>query len=113
MMDNKQSKIVKSAAELLMVYSAQWRCRNYTFDYAAETDRLSCFCSIIEGALNYVKECGMYAYQYNTGKISEDDVNPMLFAYTDDDIYDYVEDAIAIFAEANPKKITYNMKDIG
>ncbi|MDE5698599.1 MAG: hypothetical protein K2I96_14510 [Lachnospiraceae bacterium] len=67
----------------------------------------------IEGALNYIKECGMYAYQYNTGKISEDDVNPMLFAYTDDDIYDYIEDAIALFAEANPKKITYDVKDIG
>ena len=65
----------------------------------------------ITGALNYIKECGMYAYQYHTGKISEDDVNPMLFAYTDDDIYDYIEDAIAIFAEANPQKITYDAKD--
>lgn len=65
----------------------------------------------ITGALNYIKECGMYAYQYNTGKISEDGVNPMLFAYTDDDIYDYIEDAIAIFAEANPQKITYDAKD--
>ena len=65
----------------------------------------------ITGALNYIKECGMYAYQYHTGKISEDDVNPMLFAYTDDDIYDYIEDAIAIFAEANPQKITYDVKD--
>ena len=35
----------------------------------------------------------------------------MLFAYTDDDIYDYIEDAIAIFAEANPQKITYDAKD--
>lgn len=65
----------------------------------------------ITGALNYIKECGMNAYQYHTGKISEDDVNPMLFAYTDDDIYDYIEEAIAIFAEANPQKITYDAKD--
>ena len=36
-MDNKQSKIVKTAAELLMVYSAQCRCCNNAFDYAAET----------------------------------------------------------------------------
>lgn len=64
----------------------------------------------ITGSLNYIKQCGMYVYQYNTGKISEGDVNSMLFAYTDDDIYDYIEDAIAIFAEANPKKITYDAK---
>ena len=49
-MDNKQSKIVKSAAELLMVYSAQCRCCNNAFDYAAETadtDMVSCFCSSV------------------------------------------------------------------
>lgn len=49
-MDNKQRKIVKSAAELLMVYSAQCRCCNNTFDYAAETadtDMVSCFCSSV------------------------------------------------------------------
>lgn len=50
MMDNKQSKIVKSAAELLMVYSAQCRCCNNAFDYTAETadtDMVSCFCSSV------------------------------------------------------------------
>ena len=49
-MDNKQSKIVKTAAELLMVYSAQCRCCNNAFDYAAETadtDMVSCFCSSV------------------------------------------------------------------
>ena len=49
-MGNKQSKIVKSAAGLLMVYSAQCRCCNNTFDYAAETadtDMVSCFCSSV------------------------------------------------------------------
>ena len=49
-MDHKQSKIVKSAAELLMVYSAQCRCCNNAFDYTAETadtDMVSCFCSSV------------------------------------------------------------------
>lgn len=64
----------------------------------------------IAGALDYIKKCGMYAYRYNTGEMS-DDANPMLFAYTDDDLYDYIEDAIAIFAEANPQMITYEAKD--
>lgn len=65
----------------------------------------------ITGALAYAKECGMYARKYNSGEISEDEVNPMLFAYIDDDLYDYIEDAIAIFAEANPQIITYTAKD--
>lgn len=29
----------------------------------------------------------------------------------DDDLYDYIEDAIAIFAEANPQIIVYETKD--
>ena len=47
MMDIRQSK---SAAELLMVYSAQCRCCNNTFDYTvenAETDMFSYFCSSV------------------------------------------------------------------
>ena len=50
MMDIKQSKIVKSVAELLMVYSAKCRFCNNTFDYTvetAETDMFSCFCSSV------------------------------------------------------------------
>lgn len=65
----------------------------------------------IANALDYIKECGRYASQYNMGKISDDDVNPMLFAYVEDDLYDYIEDAIAVFAEANPQVIMYDAKD--
>lgn len=65
----------------------------------------------IANALDYIKECGRYASQYNMGKISDDDVNPMLFAYVEDDLYDYIEDAIAVFAEANPQFIMYDAKD--
>lgn len=65
----------------------------------------------IAGALDYIKKCGKYAYQYNMGNISDDDVNPMLFAYVEDDLYDYIEDAIAVFAEANPQVIMYGAKD--
>lgn len=89
----------------------EWFC-----DFISETLRKSNLfekkqMETIAGALDYIKKCGMYAYQYNTGEISDDDANPMLFAYAEDDLYDYVEDAIAVFAEANPQIIAYEKKD--
>ena len=66
---------------------------------------------VIRGALDYIKKCGQYAYDYNTGVISDAEANPMLFAYVDDDLYDYIEDAIALFAESNPQLIKYEHKD--
>ena len=50
MMDHEHSKIVKSAAEVLMVYSAQCRYCNNTFDYtieSADTDMVSCYCGSV------------------------------------------------------------------
>lgn len=35
----------------------------------------------------------------------------MLFAYVDHDLYDYIADAIAIFAEKNPKPVYYEKKN--
>ena len=62
-------------------------------------------------AIEYIKSCGEYARNYNLGKIPDEVVNPMLFAYVDDDLYDYIEDAIAEFAAANPEKTPYYAKD--
>lgn len=89
----------------------EWFC-----DFISETLRKSDLfeekqMETIAGALDYIKKCGMYAYQYHTGEISDDDVNPMLFAYAENDLYDYIEDAIAVFAEANPQIIAYEKKD--
>lgn len=65
----------------------------------------------VRGALDYVRECGNYARRYNDGEIPDEEANPMLFAYVDDDLYDFVEDAIALFAERNPEPIPYEKKD--
>ena len=58
-----------------------------------------------------IKERGQYAYSYNSGQISDEEVNPMLFAYVDDDLYDYIADAIAVFAERNTEPIPYSGND--
>lgn len=65
----------------------------------------------LRNSLEYIKQCGEYAKQYNDGKIPDDEVNPMLFAYTDDDLYDYIEDAIARFSMENEDVIPYKNKD--
>ena len=64
----------------------------------------------ITGAVGYIKECGEYARRYWNGEISDEEANPMLFAYVDHDLYDYIADAIAIFAEKNPKPVYYEKK---
>jgi len=65
----------------------------------------------IEKALEYIKECGKYSALYHEGEIPDDEVDPMLFAYVDDDLYDYIADAIAVFAENNPDPIPYKGKE--
>ena len=65
----------------------------------------------IRGAVAYLKECGDYAHRYCEGEISDAEANPMLFAYVDHDLYDYLADAIAIFAEQNPEPIPNEKKD--
>ena len=65
----------------------------------------------ITGAVGYIGECGEYARRYCDGEISNDEANPMLFAYVDDDLYDYIADAIAVFAENNPEPICYEKRD--
>lgn len=65
---------------------------------------------IISNAMEYIKQCGIYAHKYITGKIPDDEVDPMLFAYTDDDLYNYIEDMIAIFAINKSELIPYEPK---
>lgn len=65
----------------------------------------------IKGCLSIIKNRGKYACSYNNGEISDEEANPMFFAYVDDDIYDYIADAIAFFAEANISPIPYSGND--
>lgn len=61
----------------------------------------------LKEALNYLRECGDYAHRYCIGEISEEEADPVRFAYTDDDIYDFISDAVAEFAVANPEDIPF------
>lgn len=63
--------------------------------------------SKLDGCLNIIKSRGKYAYSYNHGQISDDTVNPMLFAYVYDDLYDYIADAIAIYDKSKGGPVPY------
>lgn len=64
--------------------------------------------------MNYIKECGLYAQQYNKGKITDDDVIPEKLAYTKDNLYDIIYDFIGKLQNKHPEPINYslNMKSI-
>lgn len=68
-------------------------------------------CEKLARLLDFVKECGEYAYRYGAGEIPEDEADPVKFAYVDDDLYDYISDAVAEFAINNPTDIPYEKKD--
>ena len=61
--------------------------------------------------IRIIKNRGQYAYSYNNGEISDEEVNPMLFASVDDDLSDYIADAIAVFAENHTEPIPYAGND--
>ena len=64
----------------------------------------------VNAALVRLRSCGEVAYRYYRGEITreelEEDYNGEL-AYTDNDLYDRVCDAIALFYQANPEAIPY------
>ena len=64
--------------------------------------------------MNYIKEWGLYAQQYNKGKITDDDVIPEKLAYTKDNLYDIICDFIGKLQNKHPEPINYslNMKSI-
>ena len=69
-------------------------------------------CEILRKALTYIKENGEYAYRYNQGLISDEECDPARLAYTDDDLYDYIEDAIAEYYIANKEPVPYEAKEL-
>ena len=64
----------------------------------------------VNSALVRLRSCGEVACRYYRGEISreelEEDYNGEL-AYLDDDLYDQVCDAVALFYQANPDPIPY------
>ena len=67
----------------------------------------------VNSALVRLRSSGEVAYRYYQGEITqeelEEDYNGEL-AYRDDDLYDRVCDAIAIFYQANPDPIPYQRR---
>lgn len=61
--------------------------------------------------LNYIKECGNYAREFYDGKIPDDKVVVDMIAYTYDNLYNIVSDAIGLLQTKNPEPIPYIMND--
>jgi len=57
--------------------------------------------------LDYFKDCGEYAKQWNNGLISDEDVNVDRIAYTKDNLYDVVSDAIGYLQFKITSPISY------
>ncbi|WP_055669726.1 hypothetical protein [Desnuesiella massiliensis] len=65
----------------------------------------------IKMILDYIKDNGNYARKYANGEITDDQVDICKLAYTDDDIYDYLEDAIAEYYLVHKAPISYEIKE--
>lgn len=65
----------------------------------------------IHAALEYIKENGNYARDYIEGRIKEYEVDVLKLAYVNDDLYDYLADAVAVFYISNKNPIVYEAKD--
>lgn len=57
--------------------------------------------------LNYFKDCGNYAMRFSSGQINDNDVDVNKIAYTKDNLYDIVADAIGQFYSKFPSPIPY------
>lgn len=64
--------------------------------------------------LDYLKDCGNYAMRFNSGQISDDEVDMNKIAYTKDNLYDMIADAIGRFQSEfkNPIPIDENGKTV-
>lgn len=64
----------------------------------------------VKSALTRIKTAGKVAQLFNEGKLSEDELEKdynFELAYVEDDLYDIVVDAIALFYMNNPEPISY------
>ena len=57
--------------------------------------------------LTYVKKCGDYARRFHSGEVSENKLDVNMLAYTDDNLYDIVADAIGFVQSRTKEPIPY------
>lgn len=62
-------------------------------------------------ALNHIKACGKYAWQYSHGEIADDKVDMNRIAYVSDNLYNIVSDAIGFLQREHPEPIFYTQND--
>ncbi|MDO5325594.1 MAG: hypothetical protein Q4G00_02620 [Clostridia bacterium] len=65
----------------------------------------------LTAVLAVIKRCGEYAADFNAGKIPEEQAEPDRMAYTEEDIYDFLRDSVALVSQKNPQDIPYQKKD--
>lgn len=63
-------------------------------------------------ALTYIKTCGEYARRFYNGEISDHDVDVNMLAYTKDNIYDIVADAIGFLQMKIKEPIPYKYNEM-
>lgn len=63
----------------------------------------------IELVMAYIKDCGEYAGEFYAGKISDDDLDIEKIAYTGDNLYDMIADAVGFFQSRFPDPIPFAM----
>lgn len=61
--------------------------------------------------MSYIKECGIYAQKFNSGKISKNDIDINKLAYTKDNLYNIIADKIGQLQKENSKPIPYKKND--
>ena len=66
---------------------------------------------LLQSAVRHIKSCGEYAQKFNNGEISENQVDADMIAYTEDDLYDFISDAIAEFSLKNPNDISFQKNE--
>lgn len=64
----------------------------------------------IEMIIDYIRDNGNYARKYVNREITDDQVDILKLAYIDDDIYHYLEDAVAACYLAHKSPIAYEIK---
>ncbi len=80
-----------------------------TFEHSGAFDKAHL--EKLAALLTALKRSGEYAAAFHAGRIAEEDVEAERIAYTENDLYDYLEDGIAFFAQKETRDIPYQKKD--
>lgn len=61
--------------------------------------------------LDYFRDCGDYAMSWNSGEIPDDELDVNRIAYTQDNLYDMIADAIGQLYSNDPSPIPYEKNE--